>query len=194
MQSINNYSHVAQEQQKSMSGILSGSTSLLSKQQNSKVQRRQQQGYSRVLCFTEEISPSIETFSIGFFLGNCKPQTAKCHVTTALRSRLQFAVHVWTAGRASSGKWFTARFFATKNCTASRLKVWTSFLYPFAMCLLDFWSRINELLLIFGRLKWCTSTWWKQHGGPKQWTRSSNQFYIPFCRTNKGKYSVPIQS
>ena len=113
---------------------------------------------------------------------------------TPLRSRLQFAVHVWTAERASSGKWYTARFFATKNCTASRLKVWTSFLYPFAMCLLDFWSRINELLLIFGRLKWCTSTWWKQHGGPKQWTRSSNQLYIPFCRTNKGKYSVSIQS
>ena len=24
-------------------------------------------------------------------------------------------------------------------------------LYPFAMCLLDFWSRINELFLLFGR-------------------------------------------
>ena len=140
------------------------------------------------------LEKKLGTFSITFFMGNCKPQTAKCHVTTALRSRLQFAVHVWTAGRASSGKWFTARFFATKNCTASRLKVRTSFLYPFSMCLLDFWSRINELLLSFGRLKWCTSTWWKQHGGPKQWTRSWNQFYIPFCRTNKGKYSVPIQS
>ena len=98
-------------------------------------------------------------FSIRFFAGNGKPQTAKCHVTMALPSRLQFAVHVWTAGRASSGKWFTVRFFSTKNCTASRLKVWTSFLYPFAMYLLDFWSPINELLLIFGRLKWCTSTW-----------------------------------
>ena len=105
-------------------------------------------------------------------------QTAKCHVTTALRSRLQFAFHVWNAVGASSGKRFTARFFATKNYTASRLKVWTSFLYPFAMCLLDFWSRINELLLSFGRLKWYTSTWWKQHGGPKQWM-GSNQFYIP---------------
>ena len=140
------------------------------------------------------VASLIETFGIRFLIGNCKPQTVKYHVTTALRLRLQFAVHVWTTGRASSGKRFTARFFATKNCTASRLKVWTSFLYPFAMCLLDFWSRINELLLIFGRLKWCTSTWWKQHGGPKQWTRSSNQFYIPFCRTNNGKYSVPIQS
>ena len=85
-------------------------------------------------------------------------------------------------------------FFATKICTASRLKVWTSFLYPFAMCLLDFWSRINELLQSFGRLKWCTSTWWKQHGGHKQWMRSSNQFYIPFCRTNIRKFSVPVQS
>ena len=136
----------------------------------------------------------IETFSIRFFMGNCKPQTAKCHVTTALRSRLQFAVHIWTTGRASSGKWFTVRFFVTKNCTASRLKAWTSFLYPFAMYLLDFWSRINELLLFFGRLKWCTSIWWKQHGGPKQWTRSSNQFYIPFCRTKKRNYSVPVKS
>ena len=123
---------------------------------------------------------------------NCKPQ--KCYVATALRSRLQFAVHVWTAGRASSGKWFTARFFATKNCTASRLNVWTSFLYPFAMCLLDFLSRVNQLLLSFGWLKWCTTTWWKQHGGHKQWTRTSYQFYIFFCRTNKRKYSVPIQS
>ena len=97
-------------------------------------------------------SLQIGIFSITFFMGNCKPQTAKCHVTTALRSRLQFAVYFWTAGRASKGKSFTARFFATRNCTASRLKVWTSFLYPFAMCLLDFWSRINELLKSFGRL------------------------------------------
>ena len=36
----------------------------------------------------------VGTFSIRFFVGNGKPQTAKCHVTMALRSRLQFAVHV----------------------------------------------------------------------------------------------------
>ena len=36
----------------------------------------------------------LGTFSIRFFVGNGKPQTAKCHMTTALRSRLQFAVHV----------------------------------------------------------------------------------------------------
>ena len=34
----------------------------------------------------------LETLSIRFFVGNFKPQTAKCHVTTALQSRLQFAV------------------------------------------------------------------------------------------------------
>ena len=37
---------------------------------------------------------TLGAFSIRFFMGNCKQQTAKCHVTTALRSRLQFAVHV----------------------------------------------------------------------------------------------------
>ena len=41
-------------------------------------------------------------------------------MTTVLRSRLQFTVHVGTAGIASSGKRFTARVYTTKNCTASR--------------------------------------------------------------------------
>ena len=44
---------------------------------------------------------------------------------------LQFADHAWTAGSSSSGKWLTARFFATKNCTASRLKARNSFLYVY---------------------------------------------------------------
>ena len=39
---------------------------LLSKQQKKKVQRQQQQGYSRVLCFTEEISPSISRLVLVF--------------------------------------------------------------------------------------------------------------------------------
>ena len=111
-----------------------------------------------------------------------------------LRESGEFAVHVWTAGRASSGRWFTARFFATKNCTASRLKVWTSLLYPFAICLLDFWSRINELLLIFGRWKWCTSTWWKQHGGPKQWTRNVVQINFIFLSPVLTMESILFQS
>ena len=55
---LTNYS--AQEQQKSMSRILSGWTSMVqtethsSKQQKKKVQRWQQQGYSRGMCFTKE--------------------------------------------------------------------------------------------------------------------------------------------
>ena len=105
--------------------------------------------FETILKYHEWSCQISRTFTDHVFHG--KPQTAKCHVTTALRSRLQFAVHVWTAGRASSSKWFTARFFATKNCTVSRLKVRSSFLYPFVMCLLDFWSRINELFLFFGR-------------------------------------------
>ena len=57
------------------------------------------------MAFEMESSPEvihliIGTFSIRFFVGNGKPQTAKCHVTTTLRTRLQFAVHVCTAGRA----------------------------------------------------------------------------------------------
>ena len=61
------------------------------------------------ICSRQVTILLLETCSIRFFDG--KPQTPKYHVTTALRSLLQIAVHVWTAGRASSGKWFTARIF-----------------------------------------------------------------------------------
>ena len=137
----------------------------------------------------------LGTFSITFFMGNCKPQTANRKMSRNHGLAVTFAVCSSRLNRRNGFQRSViyGKVFCTKNCTASRLKVWTSFLYPFAMCLLDFWSRINELLLSFGRLKWCTSIWWKQHGGSKHWTRSSNQFYIRFCRTNKGKYSVPIQ-
>ena len=47
---------------------------------------------------------TIGTFSIRFFMGNGKPQTAKYHVTTVLPSRLGFAVRVLSAEEASSGK------------------------------------------------------------------------------------------
>ena len=89
----------------------------------------------------------LETFSIWFFMVNGKRQTWGCHVTTVLRSRLQFAVHVWKARRASSGKWFTARFFAIKNCTASRFKARDKFLHPPVTCQWDFWTRINEFFM-----------------------------------------------
>ena len=39
---------------------------------------------------------TIETYRITFFMGNCKSQTAKCYVTTALQSRLQFASEMLT--------------------------------------------------------------------------------------------------
>ena len=58
---------------------------------------------------------------IRFFMGNGKPQTAKCHVTTALRSRLQFTFEPQEGLPAVSD--FRQGFFATKNCTASRLNV-----------------------------------------------------------------------
>ena len=137
---------------------------------------------------------SSETFSIRFFMENRKPRAAKCHVTPVLSLRLQLALHVWTAGRDSSCKWHTVRFFASKNWTASRIKARNNCFYSSAMCLLDFWPGINELFLFFGRWKWCTSTSWKTTWRTKQRTRSSNRFYISFCRTNIRKFSVPIQS
>ena len=53
---------------------------------------------------------------------------------------LQFTFEQQEGGPA--GKWLTARFFATKKCTASRLKARSSLLYSSAMCLLDFWTRV----------------------------------------------------
>ena len=140
------------------------------------------------------VSPKYyRPFIIRFFMGNWKPQNVTWPRSCGHVRSFEFTFEP-REGLPAVSNLRQGLIFAKKNCTASRLKVWTNFLYPFAMSLLDFWSPIHELLLIFGRLKWCTSTWWKQHGGPKQWTRSSNRFYIPFCRTNKRKYSVPIQS
>ena len=96
----------------------------------------------------------IETFSIRFFVGNWKPQTWECHVTTVLLSRLPFGVHVWTAGRGSIGKWLVARFFifASKNCTASRLKARTCF-----DVLLRFLISKQWIIYVFGRKERSTS-------------------------------------
>ena len=145
------------------------------------------------ICSRQVTILLLETFSIRFFDG--KPQTPKYHVTTALRSLLQIAVHVWTAGRASSGKWFTARIFLPLKIVQIlvlrhelafyirlRCARWIFDLESMNyFCFLDDKSdalRLDE----------------KQHGGTKQWTCSSNRFYIPFCHTNIWRYSVPIQS
>ena len=55
-----------------------------------------------------------------FFLGGKFQLIWGCHVTTVLRSRLQFAVHFGKPGRASSGFISMARILAIKHCTASR--------------------------------------------------------------------------
>ena len=65
----------------------------------------------------------LETFSIRFFLVNVKQETWGCHMTTVLQSHLQFAVHVWIAGRASGGKRFTARFFCHQKLYILLFKV-----------------------------------------------------------------------
>ena len=66
---------------------------------------------------------SKETFSIRFFMGNCKPENVTWPRSYGRACSLR--VHVWTEGRASSRQWL-----ATKNCTASRLKARSSFIYP----------------------------------------------------------------
>ena len=82
---------------------------------------------------------------LSFVSGHQRIETFS-HVTTVLLSRLPYGVHFWMAGRAFSGKWLTARvFFASKNCTALRLKARISFLYPPVMCYSDFWPRSNGL-------------------------------------------------
>ena len=64
-------------------------------------------------------------------------ETDISHVTTVLRSCLQFAAFEQQEGLPAVGD-LQQSFFATKNYTASRLKARNSFLYPSAMCLLDF--------------------------------------------------------
>ena len=77
----------------------------------------------------------LETFSNRFFMQNRKPKNV-----TWPRSCGRFTVHVWTAEGASSGKWLTARLFATKNYTALRLKARRSFLYPPYERLVKIWN------------------------------------------------------
>ena len=128
----------------------------------------------------------FETFSIRFFMVNSKRQTWRCHVTKVLRSRLQFAVLVWKARRASSGKWFTARFFAIKNCTASRFKARDRFLHPPVTCQWDCWTRINEFFLFFRQFV---------HTNPYVCALVLIQFQIDafFFNENAQRISVPSQ-
>ena len=109
-----------------------------------------------------------ETFSIRFFMANRKPGNVMwprsyCHVC-----RLEFAFERQEGLSAVTD--LRQGFFASKNCTASRLKARLSFLYPPVMCYLDFWSRSNELLVFLGEKSKELRIYEKQHGGTKQWT------------------------
>ena len=94
----------------------------------------------------------LETFSNRFFMENRKPQNV-----TWPRSCGRFAVHVWTAEGASSGKWLTARLFATKNCTALPLKARRSFLYPPYGRLAKIWNPGNVKL----QTRNCSLRYWE---------------------------------
>ena len=90
----------------------------------------------------------IETFSIRFFMGNRKPGNVMwprsyCHVC-----RLEFTFERQEGLSAISD--LRQGFFASKNCTASRLKERISFLYLPVMCYLVFWSRSNEFVMLLG--------------------------------------------
>ena len=83
---------------------------------------------------------AMRDFSFMFFMVN--QRMSRDH-------SLALAVHVCTAGRASSCnyKWFTARFFGgIKNCTRA-LKAIDKFLHMPVMCQLDFRTRMNEWIL-----------------------------------------------
>ena len=99
------------------------------------------------------VSPKYyRPFIIRFFMGNCKPQNVTWPRSCGHVRSFQFTFEP-REGLPAVSNLRQGLIFATKNCTASRLKVWTSFLYPFAISLLDFWSPIHELLLIFGPRK-----------------------------------------
>ena len=114
-----------------------------------------------------------ETFSIRFFMGNRKPGNVMwprscCHVC---RLKLTFERQEGLSAVSDLRQGF---FFASKNCTASRLNARISFLYPPEMCYLDFWSRSNELFMFLGEKSKELRIYEKQHGGTKQWTPCLN--------------------
>ena len=75
-------------------------------------------------------------------------QTWGCDVPTVLRSRLQFTFERQEGLPAV----LKCRFFC--HFSASRLQTRNRFLYPPAMCWLDFWTRINELFMFLRLANW----------------------------------------
>ena len=114
----------------------------------------------------------IETFSIRFFMANRTPGNVMWPRSCGRVCRLEFTFERQEGLSAVSD--LRQGFFASKNCTASRLKARLSFLYPPVMCCLDFWSRSNELLVFLGEKSKELRIYEKQHGGTKQWTPCLN--------------------
>ena len=114
----------------------------------------------------------IETFSIGFFMGNRKPESVMWPRSCCRVCRLEFTLERQEGLSAISD--LRQGFFASKNCTASRLKVRISFLYPPVMCYLVFFISKQWISYVFGRKKQELRIYEKQHDGTKQWTTCLN--------------------
>ena len=117
----------------------------------------------------------MSVFAYSTWKTHGKPQTANLKVSrdTVLRLRFQLAVHVWTTGRASCGKWLTARLFASKICTASRLKAGNSFFIRLrCVCWIYDLESMNYSCFL-GHKSDALRLDEKQQGGTKQWTRKS---------------------
>ena len=100
-QSLNNYSHVSQEQQKGVTRLewlnLKQALLSLSEQQN-KVQRPQQQQCSKVLCFSGKMSPSISTRPrLQRKYGSTQTTHIKRIFESSLRRRQQSAFYFYRA-------------------------------------------------------------------------------------------------
>ena len=102
---------------------------------------------STVMLFLEKLGPLFST--IRFFIEKRKQQTWECQVTAVLccvSSVRQFTFER-QEGR-PEGSDLRQGFLPPKIVQPLRLKARSSFLYPSAMCLLDVWTRINELSLL----------------------------------------------
>ena len=138
---------------------------------------------------------TLETHNFRFFMANRKPQNVTWPRSCGRVCSLQFAVHVWTAGRASSIKWLLARFFATKNCTASRLKAQNSFFASVCDVFVGFLNSNQFIIPVFWAIKVMHFDLMKNNMAALNNDRVvKNRFYIPFCHTNIGKFYVPIKS
>ena len=101
------------------------------------------------MLFWETLGPFFST--IRFFMEKRKQQNWECQVTAVLCC--VSAVRQFTFERQEGrpeGSDLRQGFLPLKIVQPLRLKARSSSLYPSAMCLLNFWTRINNLFLFFG--------------------------------------------